>query len=56
MAEINVKIGEKTYIIACDEGEESEVQAAANEFNTEAQNILGGIGKVPEVKLLLMAG
>tara|TARA_B100000902_G_C27014399_1_gene766458 strand:+ start:324 stop:821 length:498 start_codon:yes stop_codon:yes gene_type:complete len=56
MAEINVKIGEKTYIIACDEGEELEVQAAANEFNNEAQNILGGIGKVPEVKLLLMAG
>ena len=56
MAEINVKIGEKTYIIACDEGEELEVQAAANELNTEAQNILGGIGKVPEVKLLLMAG
>ena len=56
MAEVNVKIGEKTYTIACDSGEEIQVQAAANDFNAESQKILGSIGKVPEVKLLLMAG
>ena len=56
MAEVNVKVGEKTYTIECDPGEEVEVQAAANEFNAESQKILGSIGKVPEVKLLLMAG
>ena len=56
MAEVEVKVGGRIYTIACDPGEELEVQAAANELNTEAEKILGGIGKVPEVKLLLMAG
>ena len=44
MAEVNVKVGEKTYTIECDPGEEVEVQAAANEFNAESQKILGSIG------------
>ena len=56
MAEVEVIIGSRTYTVACDPGEETDVQAAAKELNIEAQNILGGIGKVPEVKLLLMAG
>ena len=56
MAEVSVKVGERTYIIECDPGEEVEVQDAASELNAESQKILGSIGKVPEVKLLLMAG
>ena len=56
MAEVEVIIGDRTYTVACNPGEEKDVQAAAKELNIEAQNILGGIGKVPEVKLLLMAG
>ena len=56
MAEVDVKVGDKTYTVACDPGEELEVQTAADEFDVEAQKILGSIGKVPEVKLLLMAG
>jgi len=56
MAEVNVKVGERTYTVECDPGEEVEVQDAASELNAESQKILGSIGKVPEVKLLLMAG
>ena len=47
MAEVEIKVGGRIYTIACDPGEELEVQAAANELNTEAEKILGGIGKVP---------
>ncbi len=56
MAEVSIRIGERTYIVECDEGEEEAVQAAAKDFDSEAQSIIGGIGKVPETKVLLMAG
>ena len=56
MAEVSVRIGERTYIVECNEGEEEAVQAAAKDFDSEAQSILGGVGKVPEAKILLMAG
>ena len=56
MVEVSVRIGERTYIVECDEGEEEAVQAAAKDFDSEAQSILGGVGKVPEAKVLLMAG
>ena len=56
MAEVSVRIGERSYIVECDEGEEEAVQAAAKDFDSEAQSILGVIGKVPEAKVLLMAG
>ncbi len=56
MVEVSVRIGERTYIVECDEGEEEAVEAAAKDFDSEAQSILGGVGKVPEAKVLLMAG
>ena len=56
MVEVSVRIGERTYIVECDQGEEEAVQAAAKDFDTEAQSILGVVGKVPEAKVLLMAG
>ena len=56
MAEVNIKVGERSYTVECDQGEEDAVQSAAKDFDAEAQSILGGVGKVPEAKLLLMAG
>ena len=56
MVEVSVRIGERTYIVECDDGEEEAVQAAAKDFDAEAQSILGGVGKVSEAKVLLMAG
>ena len=56
MTEVEIKIGGRTYTVACDPGEETEVKSAAVEFDSEAQNILSTVGAVPETKLLLMAG
>ena len=54
--EVEVDVGGRKYAIACNPGEESEVLAASEELNKEARNMINAIGKVPDVKLLLMAG
>ena len=56
MSEVEVDVGGRKYAIACNPGEESEVLAASEELNKEAKNMINAIGKVPDVKLLLMAG
>tara|TARA_Y100001954_G_scaffold227333_1_gene270262 strand:+ start:94 stop:588 length:495 start_codon:yes stop_codon:yes gene_type:complete len=56
MSEVEVDVGGRKYAIACNPGEESEVLAASEELNKEARNMINAIGKVPDVKLLLMAG
>ena len=56
MSEVEINVGGRKYAIACNSGEESDVIAASEELNKEAENMINAIGKVPDVKLLLMAG
>jgi len=56
MSEVEINVGGRKYAIACNSGEESDVLAASEELNKEAENMINAIGKVPDVKLLLMAG
>ena len=56
MSEVEINVGGRKYAIACNPGEESDVLAASEELNLEAKNIINAIGKVSDVKLLLMAG
>ena len=56
MSEVEINVGGRKYAIACNPGEETDVLAASEELNKEAQNMMNAIGKVPDVKLLLMAG
>ena len=56
MSEVEINVGGRKYSIACNPGEESDVLAASEELNKEAENMINAIGKVPDVKLLLMAG
>ena len=56
MSEVEISIGGKRYTIACNSGEEKDVLAASEELDKEAKNIMNSIGKVADVKLLLMAG
>ena len=56
MSEVEITIGGRKYSIACNPGEESEVLAASEELDLEAKNIVNSVGKVSDVKLLLMAG
>ncbi|MHA1127834.1 MAG: cell division protein ZapA [Alphaproteobacteria bacterium] len=56
MPEVIVEIGSRSYGVACNDGEESQLLEAAKLLDVEAQTLLSQIGRVPEVRMLLMAG
>lgn len=56
MAEVEFSIGHKSYTLTCQEGEERHLKRAAAMLDAEAQVILGQAGRMPEQRLLLLAG
>jgi len=56
MSEVEISVGGRRYTIACNPGEEKDVLLASQELDKEADNIVKSIGKVADVKILLMAG
>lgn len=56
MAEVEFTIGHKEYRLAAQDGEEKLLQRAAAALDGEAQQILEQAGRMPEPRLLLLAG
>ena len=56
MSEVEISVGGRRYTIACNPGEEKDVLLASEKLDKEAEHIVKSIGKVADVKLLLMAG
>ena len=56
MAEVEFKIGHKDYRLAAQDGEERLLQRAAAIPDGEARQILEQAGRMPEPRLLLLAG
>lgn len=56
MPEVQISIGERVFEVSCQEGEESYLQSAAALLDTEARALVGQIGRLPEARMLLMAG
>lgn len=56
MPELEIEIGGRSFSVACQEGEEPYLRAAAKMLDTEASVILGQIGRMPAERMLLMAG
>ncbi|SLN66220.1 Cell division protein ZapA [Aquimixticola soesokkakensis] len=56
MPEIQVTIGGREYEVACQEGEQHFLQSAAALLDGEASVLAGAIGRLPEARMLLMAG
>ena len=56
MPELNVIIGGRSFSVNCQDGEEPFVQAAAALLDAEAKPLVAAMGRLPEGKLLLMAG
>lgn len=56
MPEVTISIGGKDFAVACQEGEEPYLQSAAAMLDREAQSLMRQIGRMPEVRMLLMAG
>jgi len=56
MPQVEIAIGGRTFEVACQEGEEHYLQSAAAMLNTEASHLSDQIGRMPEARMLLMAG
>ena len=56
MPEVDVNIGGRTFAVACQEGEEEFLLSAAAMLDTEASVLVDQMGRVPEARMLLMAG
>ncbi|MFO8127037.1 cell division protein ZapA [Yoonia sp.] len=56
MPQVEIAIGGRTFEVACQEGEEHFLHSAAAMLDVEASHLAGQIGRVPEARMLLMAG
>ena len=56
MPEVQIEIGGRTFDVACQEGEEHYLQSAAKMLDEEASVLAAQIGRIPEARMLLMAG
>ncbi len=56
MPEVTIQIGGRGFEVSCQEGEEVFLQSAAKMLDDEAQVLSDQIGRMPESRMLLMAG
>ena len=56
MPDIEVSIGGRNFLVSCQPGEEHFLRSAAAQLDIEAQPVIASMGRLPEVKMLLMAG
>jgi cell division protein ZapA len=56
MPEIEITIGGRSFAVACQPGEEHFLRTAAQMLDAEAAPIVTQMGRLPESRLLLMAG
>lgn len=56
MPDLEVMIGGRGFQVSCQPGEEHFLHAAARMLDTEAQPLMAQMGRLPEARMLLMAG
>ncbi len=56
MPEVTIHIGGRGFDVSCQDGEEVFLQSAAKMLDDEAQVLSDQIGRMPESRMLLMAG
>ena len=56
MPEVTIEIGGRPFNVACQEGEEHFLHAADSLLDNEAKALMDQIGRLPESRMLLMAG
>lgn len=56
MPEMEVTIGGRAFTVACQAGEEHFLRTAAQMLDAEAQPLVAQMGRLPETRMLLMAG
>ena len=55
MTELDLIIGGRSFVIACEEAEQEKVKEAAELINAEAEEIQDQLGRLPESKMLLLS-
>ena len=56
MADITIAIGGREFEVACKDGEEHFLHSAASMLDVEASALNDALGRMPETRMLLMAG
>ena len=56
MADLEIHIGGRSFMVSCQPGEEHFLKAAAQMLDIEAQPLVAQMGRLPEARMLLMAG
>lgn len=56
MPDLQIAIGGRDFVVSCQPGEEHFLRAAAAMLDAEAQPMVSAMGRLPEAKMLLMAG
>ncbi|RVV99483.1 cell division protein ZapA [Mesobaculum littorinae] len=56
MPEVKIAIGNREFEVACQSGEEHYLQSAARLLDVEATSVLSQMGRMPDTRMLLMAG
>ncbi len=56
MPELEIAIGGRSFTVACQAGEEHFLRGAAAMLDIEAQPLVAQMGRLPEARMLLMAG
>jgi cell division protein ZapA len=54
--EVSITVGGRSFQVACQPGEEHFLRAAAVALDAEAQPLIAQLGRIPEARMLLMAG
>lgn len=55
MPDVRITIGGRDFDVACQDGEEHFLRAAAAMLDAEAQTLVAQIGRLPEARMLLMS-
>ncbi|NHX27992.1 cell division protein ZapA, partial [Escherichia coli] len=56
MPDVQIHIGGRTFEVSCQPGEEAYLRSAAGLLDAEASVLVEQIGRLPEARMLLMAG
>ncbi len=56
MPDVTISIGGRDFQVACQPGEEHFLRAASGLLNAEAEPLVQQMGRLPEARMLLMAG
>lgn len=56
MPDLEIKIGGRSFTVSCQDGEEHFLNGAAAMLDIEAQPLVAQMGRLPEARMLLMAG